>query len=781
MNLTRKAFAAVALLGCLCACSGKKATWIRIVFICLLAVGYAKGQQFKWAVSGGTWVDDFVNKMIIDKKGNIYTTGHIGSFGSSFGVTFNEWGYFLMKQDSTGAIKWIRSSTGSYDATGRDIAVDSHGNVYVTGDFNYNLVLTDTTLVGGASGPDGMLFFIKYDSSGNRKWAQVLGDDGHAGGGRVSVDSQDNIYLAGNYITHLNLGNGVTLTGDHPYYWGYNDVFMSRFSPSGTAIWGLSFSTFSDDIVQAITAGPGQKVYLMVQYVTADLIAGHKSFPLGNQYGSYIASCDPDGNILTIFPTGSATDLLVNEQGDFYVSGLSETTGGYISKIRSDHVTEWIKPIETHANGPFRIAFSGKDVYVGSNYHQGTTIDSLFATADHGMFTAKISNIGVAQWIRNYPGVYSDRVNAMADGGSAKIGMGGYYADTVLYLDGHVMTNNSGNGDGDIFIGLMHDSTESTCPRKNSLVFAATDKVCWGDSTLLSTNTGTGYYRLDWYAGNQLVGSGGDYHAKEEGDYHYIRYPGTVCADTSNFIHITIIPLPLNQIAINPGPVVCSSPVAMQAVKDIHYTYQWFKDGLALHGRTFDSLVTSQDGAYYCRLVNLGLCPINTDTAHIKVYRKPVFHVQVDSISPTTFLFSASDESFIESYSWTVTGTTLKSHLMRPTFRLDNSSVYEVCLQASNPGCLVNQCDSFNLIIMGLEPVTYNIGIFPNPFTNSFVVTTTSDEEFSVVVYDLYGRQCDGGISQKEYEIRTDAWSAGMYFAQVSFKDVSEVIKVIKH
>ncbi len=82
---------------------------------------------------------------------------------------------------------------------------------------------------------------------------------------------------------------------------------------------------------------------------------------------------------------------------------------------------------------------------------------------------------------------------------------------------------------------------------------------------------------------------------------------------------------------------------------------------------------------------------------------------------------------------------------------------------------------------MGLEPVTYNIGIFPNPFTNSFVVTTTSDEEFSVVVYDLYGRQCDGGISQKEYEIRTDAWSAGMYFAQVSFKDVSEVIKVIKH
>ena len=84
---------------------------------------------------------------------------------------------FLRKYDSTGAWQWMKTynSGGTQEDQGRAVAVDSGGNIYVTGQQETN-------------GID--MFLRKYDSAGTWQWMQTY-DSGGTGTqedyGRVSL------------------------------------------------------------------------------------------------------------------------------------------------------------------------------------------------------------------------------------------------------------------------------------------------------------------------------------------------------------------------------------------------------------------------------------------------------------------------------------------------------------------------------------------------------------------------------------------------------------------
>jgi len=124
---------------------------------------------------------DVAYAIAVDGSSNIYVTGY--SYGSGTSTD-----YATIKYDPDGNELWIRRYNGpgnSYDVA-YAIAVDSSGNVYVTGDS-----------VGSGTGNDYAT--IKYDTNGNKIWVCRYNGPGNSSDEAhdIAVDGSSNIYVTG--------------------------------------------------------------------------------------------------------------------------------------------------------------------------------------------------------------------------------------------------------------------------------------------------------------------------------------------------------------------------------------------------------------------------------------------------------------------------------------------------------------------------------------------------------------------------------------------------------
>ena len=160
-----------------------------------------------WANSG----DDEGKAITVDSSGNVYITGLYRSTvdfdpgpgtmeltNSGDGLHYD---IFIVKLDSSGNLVWAKSVGVIGRDYVEDIAVDSSGNVYVTGfigrannDFDpgpgtVTLPFTGDWVTNGSNA-----FILKLDSSGNYVWAKSLGGtdptpQANAQGHELAIDS----------------------------------------------------------------------------------------------------------------------------------------------------------------------------------------------------------------------------------------------------------------------------------------------------------------------------------------------------------------------------------------------------------------------------------------------------------------------------------------------------------------------------------------------------------------------------------------------------------------
>ncbi len=104
---------------------------------------YNSNGSYGWTKTFGGTSDDRGRGISIDSEGNIYVTGSFNgtvNFDSTGGTdSKTSKGYddiFITKYNSDGGYGWTRTFGGTGYDRGRNISVDSVGNVYVTGSFN---------------------------------------------------------------------------------------------------------------------------------------------------------------------------------------------------------------------------------------------------------------------------------------------------------------------------------------------------------------------------------------------------------------------------------------------------------------------------------------------------------------------------------------------------------------------------------------------------------------------------------------------------------------------
>jgi uncharacterized protein YjbI with pentapeptide repeats len=172
--------------------------------------------------------DDVATAIAVDSSG-IYVTGRSIGDGTDFD-------YCTIKYNSSGDEEWVRrysneSVNGDDKATA--IAIDEWGNVYVTGRSKGN-------------GTDFDYCTVKYDSSGNEKWASRYNGpgDGDDEATAMTLDS------TGIYVTGRSKGNGTNY-----------DYATVKYDFSGEVILVARYEGSGDDEAKAI-AVESRNIYI---------------------------------------------------------------------------------------------------------------------------------------------------------------------------------------------------------------------------------------------------------------------------------------------------------------------------------------------------------------------------------------------------------------------------------------------------------------------------------------------------------------------------------------
>lgn len=457
--------------------------------------------NFIWAKAisnGSSWTA--ANDIAVDSLNNVYLTGIIDALSVDFdpgpGVQYlSTTGYkdaFFAKYDAAGNYVFAKAIGSNYWHDGSNsIAVDKHQNIIITGYFRNWMDFDPHPIIvnGSNSGPCDNIFLAKYDSLGDYLWHKSCGGNGIDAGTDVITDNSGNIYFTGNFD---DIGNFDLLTATANST--SKDIFLAKFTPSGSCSWVNAFGGVWADYGMSVTIDKAGKLLLTGTYWgTADFDAGPASAiftatgggvdPFFAKYdlaGNYIwakslsgvlnfetsncISTDNSGNICITGVFDGALDVDPGPSATFLNSNGANDT--YIAKYNSSGNFIWANSIGNISNDDVgtSVCFSnGGDVVALGDFWKKTDFDPSPAIINldigvnlDNVFLAKYSSANgsyiFAKDIGGIPGLSSETGNSIAVdalGNSYVVGNFGGNADFDPGLGVATLTS---SGASDIFL-----------------------------------------------------------------------------------------------------------------------------------------------------------------------------------------------------------------------------------------------------------------------------------------------------------------------------------------
>ena len=361
-------------------------------------------QDSQWARQFGTPWAEGANYVTTDTSGNLYVVGSTkGRFPGQerFGGAGDS---FLRKFDPAGIELWTRQfgSIGEDRALG--VAVDSQGNIIVTGEAGEDV--PGKASVGGQTGA----YVRKFSPSGDGLWSRHLGVKQPSRATSVGIDRLGNIFIVGNIQ-----GN---LTGQASL--GNDDAFLRAYNSDGEELWSRQFGTEGGDFATSVAIGALGEVYVVGWNRT-------KVQPIGSLeqvlMTPFVRKYNGEGLELwsrqvAVDGFARATGAAVDAQGGLYVVGWISgslpgehqvgQTDGFVRKYTADGTKAWDSQFGTDREdralgvgldrlGNTYVAGWTKGVYPGQ---KGLGPQSVFVRQD--AFVRKLDGRGSEVWTRQF-------------------------------------------------------------------------------------------------------------------------------------------------------------------------------------------------------------------------------------------------------------------------------------------------------------------------------------------------------------------------------------------
>lgn len=325
------------------------------------------------------------------------------------------------------------------------LVTDASDNVLTTGYFHGEMDLGGAQLH-STGGRD--IFVAKHSPKGAHIWSKSFGDSKNQYGVATAVDSQNNVIVVGGFMGTVDFGGGpLTSAGDY-------DVFVVKFSPSGTHLWSISFGDSEYDMPGDVAVDNSGNVFVVGQFAGALNLGGGsltstgrrdvfllQLTPLGThtwsaKYGdenhdqAWAIALDASGNpVITGDFMGSidfgGVTLTSAGNRDVFVAKFTETGSHLWSQAYGDMKYDSPRDIDVDSTG---------QVLLTGHFRGSITfgpLPPLTSEGNHDVFLAKIGANGGGIWSQRFGDTSPDYGSLVAVDDNDHIYIAGYFQGSI--------------------------------------------------------------------------------------------------------------------------------------------------------------------------------------------------------------------------------------------------------------------------------------------------------------------------------------------------------------
>ena len=297
-----------------------------------------------WVIDYTTSIDaplyniPYGSDIAVDEDDNVYYVGIQKNFGNYYDLIFGK------INTTTNTVEWNKFVDGGVGFTDRGFQCEyKEGYIYVVG---------SVINLGNSTNPRGDVFVSKYDKSGNKIWARLIGNDNtYQEGLSIAIDDNSNVYIGG-YI------NFDPIPGNPPT--GPYNNFITKLDFSGNQIWTKSVDSFNRGIVAVIVNSVGSIFAISTQSTSStpprpstDLVI-FKLTPSGDiVWQQYVGTQFRDSvwaNIPTMFASGHKVITSSSDNKNIYIAGLTKEGDTPVHNAFLMSFDQLSLPVSTYGN-----------------------------------------------------------------------------------------------------------------------------------------------------------------------------------------------------------------------------------------------------------------------------------------------------------------------------------------------------------------------------------------------------------------------------------------------
>ncbi|MEO8367891.1 MAG: SBBP repeat-containing protein [Candidatus Solibacter sp.] len=394
-----------------------------IVALCLTSVtSYAAAPVFT-AILGGSG-QDYASAVTTDPQGNTYVAGL--TYSPDFKATAGAYqtrhagvtDAFVAKFAPGGALLWSTLLGGCCDDWATGVAVDSAGNVIVTGwtrsvDFPV-LKPAQATLNNGVSPARYDAFVAKLSPNGDKLvWSTFLGGPDDDGAYALALDAAGNAYLTGS----INIADGFTGFKGSPTGSG---AFVAKFDPQGALVYNYFHARqrFAELANAGIAVDAAGSSYVAGTMATVLPTNPTQSFGPAGDTQAIVFKLSPDGT-QKVYETaigGSADSygmaVAVDRTGAAYLAGVTTSVDFHLVKPLQSNFGARSLWKSTDSAATWRPLSDLPFAYLQALVADPGTPATLYAAStDGGVF--KSIDAG-ATWVKASRGIAGSKVQSLA-------------------------------------------------------------------------------------------------------------------------------------------------------------------------------------------------------------------------------------------------------------------------------------------------------------------------------------------------------------------------------